>query len=729
MSSSNQITEPEKNIEEAEVETDKAVAQTEKAPEQQRVYTTQELLQPTSLEEYIAACHEHLSSKFQVRTCEGTSIPLPSTNNPHINWCPTRLKPWSDFLRHQSLTLGKLYATFSNDRPVFESRKVLADMGERLKYQSIKDARTLEYFLYGSVEDPLKTIINELIKSDEFRNSFDIGSGIIFDRRPNDLSDVSSAPRNVDYNQRVLSQTRVYRSADESREREIIYISEYKPPHLLATPLLRKGLREMNIYDEVVNRDPVTPADPEALFQYHAERLTTSALTQTYHHMVTGGLEYGLLTTGEAIVFLKVDWEEPDTLYYHLAEPKSEVTAHPDNIMSCAAVGQHLAFILLASSSLDRQRQRGQDEIAQAVRTLREYPGNFADIQRSIPKKAKEPQETSASNTPTTYSTIDRSPVILPKIHEPVEDASQQDSSSSSNESVHNLSPRCETPHQTRDYCTQKCLLGLVDGGLLDPDCPNFTFHRNNNYTSIDDTDLHHPVDHGEWLWMLYIQLGKSLEQGVVKLGVQGAHGVLFQVTMLAYGYTFVCKGTVRTFVPNLLHEVEVYERLKPAQGTSVPVFLGDVDLPTTLRRTYYYDFRVQIVHMMFLSWGGENLCNVVNMDHDDDYKEALNAEISRALQAIHDQGVMHLGIQPENILLRNPETREVMLIDFGESRMLEKRRLLIVPQVPSKRKSNGEIIRAKPNPKPPNGFARDREMAKDIFPSPYIKDAWLEMY
>lgn len=47
--------------------------------------------------------------------------------------------------------------------------------------------------------------------------------------------------------------------------------------------------------------------------------------------MMEGGLEYGLLIIGEIIVFLKVDWEEPGTLYYHLAEPGPEASAYLSN--------------------------------------------------------------------------------------------------------------------------------------------------------------------------------------------------------------------------------------------------------------------------------------------------------------------------------------------------------------------------------------------------------------
>jgi hypothetical protein len=73
---------------------------------------------------------------------------------------------------------------------------------------------------------------------------------------------------------------------------------------------LRIGLRPMNIYKEVINRKTILiSVDPDALFRYHAERLTASAITQTYHYMIESGLEYGNLTIGEATVFLKIDWK------------------------------------------------------------------------------------------------------------------------------------------------------------------------------------------------------------------------------------------------------------------------------------------------------------------------------------------------------------------------------------------------------------------------------------
>ena len=129
------------------------------------------------------------------------------------------------------------------------------------------------------------------------------------------------------------------------------YVLEYKAPHKLTAPHLRAGLRPMDVHNDVVNRStvPVT-GGATILFQYHADRLVTAAVTQTFHYMIEGGLEYGLLTTGEAIVFLRVDWTDPTTLFYPLAEPASEVLAHPEAYCACTAVAQVLAFSLMALS-------------------------------------------------------------------------------------------------------------------------------------------------------------------------------------------------------------------------------------------------------------------------------------------------------------------------------------------------------------------------------------------
>ncbi|KAF6527438.1 hypothetical protein HZS61_010482 [Fusarium oxysporum f. sp. conglutinans] len=115
---------------------------------------------------------------------------------------------------------------------------------------------------------------------------------------------------------------------------------------------------------------------------------------------------------------------------------------------------------------------------------------------------------------------------------------------------------------QGRQYCTQQCLLRLKTGGYLDLDCPNAVLHKATaGGKGCPNGRIRHPISYQKWFEHLRKQLVYSLDDGIVPLGMGGARGVLFQVTLLKYGYTFVSKGTVRAFIPDLQHEAAVYER------------------------------------------------------------------------------------------------------------------------------------------------------------------------
>ncbi|OAA39336.1 Protein kinase-like domain protein [Beauveria brongniartii RCEF 3172] len=482
-----------------------------------------------------------------------------SITNPRDKWCPQSLRSWSDFLEIQRIVFGSIYDTFPTEERVFENRNFLAGLGSRndSKWRKMRG-----------------------------RAAFELGDGVIFENHPHALSEVadevidsetpataSAPPRTPDY-RRDLNKLRpdqicVYRSDNTALSRRtMIYISEYKPPHKLTAPHLRVGLRDMDIYKEVVNRKTIpTAADPDALFRYHAERLTASAITQTYHYMIESGLEYGLLTTGEAIVFLKVDWGDPTTLYYHLAEPAHEVMPHPTHFHICTAVGQYLAFTLLALGSPRERRGHGQDERDRARTGLKTWNEDFETTLRSIPASARSAPDSSSDYAPTTYGGVDRSPLVSRRKtrqyyrDHPDEHFTRQEDREPSDDESMSRPPDTPTPlgrgvrqttrrserqayrtcgggsQQQRQYCTQKCLLGMVNGRLLDPKCPNLLSH-NKGYTKIGPGQ--HPVSHSEFLRLLERQLKDSLDDGITPLGVGGARGVLFQVSLLVYGYTFI---------------------------------------------------------------------------------------------------------------------------------------------------------------------------------------------
>jgi hypothetical protein len=446
--------------------------------------------------------------------------------------------------------------------------------------------------------------------------------------------------------------------------------------------------------------------------------------------MMEGGLEYGLLTTGEAIVFLKIDWEDPGTLYYHLAEPGHEVSVQPDHFHVCTAVGQYLAFTLMALGQPGQRRTHGQDERERATLNLRTWAEDFETTLRSIPESDRWIPDSSPGYLPTTYEGIKRSPYVFRRKKRQTDHTGQlkinprQDEPESSDDESAPKPPDTPSPterrlrsggpgprrsqrvlaqrpsgngEQSRAYCTQKCLLGLVDGGFLDAECPNVALHCRRKSRPISAyAHIRHPVNHAQWLRLLQEQLRVSLDDGITPLDEGGARGVLFQVVLLEYGYTFVSKGTVRAFIGDLEHEVATYKRLRPIQGVNVPVFLGAIDL-RSMNKIYYYDHRVYIVYLIFLSWGGYHMDSAGAVNSK---KKLLLNNAVRSLRAIHQQGVIHKDVRLENMLF-NPEVNGIMMIDF-ERASLRPVRGPLVSLVPNKRAWREDTVDGK-------SYSRDR--------------------
>ncbi|KAH8193486.1 hypothetical protein TruAng_012348 [Truncatella angustata] len=299
----------------------------------------------------------------------------------------------------------------------------------------------------------------------------------------------------------------------------------------------------MDIFKDVVNRKTIpTAADPDGRFQYHAERLTAAAITQTYNYMIEGGLEYGLLTTGETIVFLRVDWREPGILLYHLAEPAFEVAAQSGEHYACTAVGQYLAFSLMALGPPGNlPKVRSQDERQRVILGLRRWAEDFETTLRSIPRDERYAPSGSSSGSLRRKKTVQM--------------CSQE--SETGTTSLRRMSPRvgCRTPRHrlSRGRVVRAKAHGAASAfwtegragklhkndSRLNAKCPNVLLHRQAKAAAAN-----HLIDRDEFLRLLFQQLQESLDHGISRLDVGGSRGVLFKVSLMAYGYTFVAKGT-----------------------------------------------------------------------------------------------------------------------------------------------------------------------------------------
>ncbi|CAG8982361.1 hypothetical protein HYALB_00013990, partial [Hymenoscyphus albidus] len=486
-------------------------------------------------------------------------------------------------------------------------------------------------------------------------------------------------PRNAD-------QICVYKEADGTRS--LCMVVEYKPSHKLSVFNLRAGLLRadegsMNIPEEVINRVTI-PTDPEAKFVYHSEWLTAAALSQTYTYMIENGLKYSKLGTGEADVFLLIKEEEPHTLYYHLAEPNIEAEAQSevDTVLCRTAVSQTLTFSLMALDSKPRNQKWRNHTLETACRAVIDHE----TILQQIPAEEK-----TLTPPPSVFHAriypFERSPIMLrPRklrkarnscgsvniiVHE---DPQSPSGSSDETSDIETPSKQRAHTHQSnvgqvrpvrksqaaeesdvchRQYCTQACLLGLVRKRPLDDACPNVNAHR------AHKTGNYHALEQKSLIKLMSRQLAENPDNGCEPLGKQGACGALFRLTLEWYGYTFVAKGTVTAFEAKLKHEGLVYQHLNEVQGELIPVYLGNISLVCP----YFLDVGVRIVHMLLMSWAGEQARNdsMLAMGRD------LATETNRAVTKMLDCGVEHRDVRPPNILW-NSEGRKVILVDFERS-------------------------------------------------------------
>jgi tRNA A-37 threonylcarbamoyl transferase component Bud32 len=132
-------------------------------------------------------------------------------------------------------------------------------------------------------------------------------------------------------------------------------------------------------------------------------------------------------------------------------------------------------------------------------------------------------------------------------------------------------------------------------------------------------------------------------------------------------------------------HEVVIYERLNPIQGVHVPVHIGNIDLD----QPYRYEGIAELVHVMFLSFGGTAIHQLANPN-----KPQLTNQVESAMRAIHALDVWHRDAAPRNIL-QNDTTGQVVIIDFERSEIQGSRPALGVISHNKKRKRDrrGSIV------------------------------------
>ncbi|KAG6089898.1 hypothetical protein E4U31_007997 [Claviceps sp. LM219 group G6] len=585
-------------------------------------------LQYSTLNEYVKECHDSLFSKLTLDSNARRSGDV-STTTIRGKWQPEKLLEWTDFLSEQRVMFDLVCDVIPPELREFPRLTTVRDNGTKIA--PIVDEKALERFAEESIENPVKYIMVGLESADKLGRVFKGEVRVDFIKHAEHTKPLKAETTSSQPGEPVSTRFCIYRDPSVAMASgTLLYVWEKRTPYDLTIQNLRSALQPSTTFGEVTEgvENPAAVQDGEEVSQSSAiaEKRAKRAVTKTYHNMMESCLEFGILTTGQAIVFLHVNWDDPRTLYYHIAEPALDVAKAPKRDAAfLSAVGQYVAF---TSMALTKSHRPLQERRMRVFKTLSKW---------GMPSRLVSSEHRNAVSSPKTVQ-----------------------NGNGKQHSVHD---------QPYPYCSQKCLLGLVQGGSLDFKCPNVRHHCQGDADEAGaDHPNCHPVDHTEWLRLLQDQFKQSLDEGITYQGVVGARGAFLKVTLLAYGYTFVSKGTVAGHIQHLEHEMRVYERLKPIQGRYVPVFLGTIDL-RTVDKDYWIYFETYVVHMMFISWGGfildgRKLSQLKVLDEIAWVDEGIEA-----LDAVHEEGVLHCDVRWANILY-NPDTDGIMLIDFERAEL-----------------------------------------------------------
>ncbi|KAI4124200.1 MAG: hypothetical protein LQ338_004929 [Usnochroma carphineum] len=750
------------------LEIDKAKLETEKTE-------SRRLVQATTLDELLEACHEDLFSKLTVQ--QNPKMRTHGTiTSPRGKHCPLLLQRWKTFPSLQHEVYLKILAALQPPDAVIRrftclnTIRELAEMVDGL----LSSEEDLKGFQHEAIERFVQLIIVHLADVESFKSYVDLGQGIAFRNQSHALSDGADeveqrrraqgngpqrtdAAGNDDASMEAgASKTKappkkvpppanadqlcITRKGDNTT---LLFILEYKAAHKLTLQFLQKGLEKSLDVAQVRNRNSISN-DPEERFIENAEELVAAAATQTYSYMLEVGLEYSCIVTGEAMVFLRIPKEEPETLYYYLAIPSQQVKKDdpPQPDYSLTAVAQLVSFAVLAYQSKERSQHWrnwamekcdtwavNYDSIEEHLETPRNQRSKFSAYKG---RKGTHPGRTYRTRSKRGDPDLDDDDSSQEGDESPPNPGDNHTAYNSNDDSSHNSnnngsrtsssdeSTDVDTPNkskstrknevksqkggqgcskgrapQKREYCTQACLLGLVQKSAVDEGCPNAASHPR------------HKTNHGlhrlglrKFRSLIRQQLASTLDKDCIDLKVNGARGMLFQLTLGSHGYTFVSKGTIDVFVSHLMHEGEMYRRLRSLQGIEVPVYLGNISL-----KRKWYAYGIRILHMLLLSYGGETVrtldASMCTQVHD------FKAKLDRF-------GIKHGDLRPENMLW-NKELQRLVFIDFERSTMQPRPKpplARVLGEISANKQSPSNMFRTKdwPPKKIPNMYPVPRE-------------------
>ena len=639
----------------------------------QREDEARQQLAPLAFTDLLAVCHREIAD-VQVEP-DPEKCTKGTVGKPDNKLIPNSLREWTEFANLQRSILAQvkdIYDKCPQPPQTFPNPNNIHFL-KTSKGRPLASELDLRRQQDDCVENMVRIILQDLIQERTLPQDFKLGTSIEFDNHANQLSegkDESRPSKGAQFTDKVCF------SKKEDNQNRLVLVIEYKPPHKLGLKKLKAGLKDFKPKD-LIHRVRI-PRDEEAKEEESSEDMVATVIAQVYTYMIDSGIQYAYLTTGEAFVFLNLPDKDRETLHYSLVVPKDAFT-NLDSDISRTAIGQVLSFCILAcrghlfsQDERRRHRQRAQvwvkdsntilDNMTPSPDRPHTPTSKFKDRKRDTPGLSGSPvsyrlrsrqschsqttqgaqRDNGGDSGPPSPSHVSASPQIP---------STAKDTSSSSRQVAGHTQDESTNPSRRRqaEYCSHQCLLGLVQQGVLDPHCPNYDLHQR---TSKDQGAERHTIDAEEFRNLLYTQLLKTMNTNIEPLGVQGARGAIFKLTLASHGYTMIGKGTPPWYVPDLEKERAVYSHLGEIQGNVVPVCLGAIHL----QRRYFYHPDVPIFYWLLLSFAGKCLQWPEYEARQSDVN-ALRGELSR-------RGISHGDLSPDNVLW-DEVAQKLMVVDF----------------------------------------------------------------
>lgn len=439
-------------------------------------------------------------------------------------------------------------------------------------------------------------------------------------------------------------------------ERRDLFVIDYQAPGKLTPDLIKEGLHDMEL--ETIKERIRVPKENAKSEGDIAEEIIAAVVSQTFDHMVDQGLSYGYLNGGNTFIFLFISPGKPQTLYYEqviLDAASTTSFVDSDDEIRLTAVGLVVGFTQMALGSQmwsERSKRKARNELpiwdSNDPQLLTNVTSSIRKWPSSNDKKSSESEEAGNEIIPCTP---------------PDEEWD-----------------RTKKARRDRLFCTQACLLGLVRGHVLDMKCPNVQAHQqgaqdngqdngqdrsNEKGLGREECKNGHGLDQAGLMRLIDRQLqraGRDDDGGFESMDRSGWAGALFRVELVSHGYAFVGKGTVEPLVPVLHAEAKMYKRMDSIQGKAIPVYLGSTDLTSPFHLTT----SVAIVHLMLLSWAGEEAwrCEI--------NPERIRLETTRTECELAALGVQQGDMRAPNVLW-NYELDRAIIIDFDIAEINEK--------------------------------------------------------